>query len=95
MTDGGFDNGPRLVSEVWKWIAIVSVGIILGGAPGYAVLAFDNRNAVTMPQVDHEIQVSNGAIVQKLSDLDQTVQNMSGKVDSLVDSPDEPRRSRR
>lgn len=85
-------DSDRLVGEIWKWIAMVAVGIILGGAPGYALLAFDAHTSMTRADVDHEIQISNAAIVQNLQDLRDQVQDMSGKLDALTADTDPLRR---
>lgn len=70
-------------ASVWKFIAITSIGIILGGAPGYATLALDHRASMTRADVDAEIDTRNGAIVQSIADLKDQLKEIEGKIDEL------------
>lgn len=78
MSEGAGGEPP--VAGIWKWVAITAVGILLGGAPGYALLVAENHAAMTREDVDKEIDVRNAAIVQQLSDLKASVEDLSGQV---------------
>jgi len=62
---------------------MVAVGIIIGGAPGYTLLAIESHNALTIPQVDDEVVKQNKGIEQKLDDLKDEVNKLTGQVEEL------------
>jgi hypothetical protein len=78
------DKVPHMVPEIWRYIAILVIGILCGGAPEYAVMTMDTHNAITVPIVDHEIDVKNAALQQELEDMKEQLSSIEGKVDGLV-----------
>ena len=71
------------VSPVWKWVAAVAVGVVLGGAPAYVSLMVDAHETITRKDVDQEISLSNAPIVTGLSDLKEQVKDLTGEVHEL------------
>jgi len=79
---------PRdgLVNPVWKWIAMISVGILLGGMPAYISLELDAHSAVTRKDVDGEIIQLNAPIVTELTDLKDQVKDLTVEIHELRQS---------
>lgn len=75
------------VNAVWKWIAMVTTGILIGGAPGYISLAMDQHTAMTRVDVDREITVQNAVMVQQVQDLKELMNDklsiLSGQVKAI------------
>ena len=71
------------VNPVWKWVAMLAVGILLGGGPAYVSLAIDAHAAITRKDVDTEITNLNAPIVTQLSDLKDQVKDLVGEVHEL------------
>lgn len=71
------------VNPVWKWIAMVVTGILLGGSPAYVSLAMDARAAITRRDVDTEVTNLNAPIITSISDLKDQVKDLVGEVHEL------------
>lgn len=62
---------------------MVAVGMLIGGAPGYISLLMDQHTAITRVDVDREITVQNAAIVQRMDDLKDQMNDLSGQLREL------------
>lgn len=71
------------VNAIWKYLAMVVVGILLGGAPGYVSLAIDQHAAVTRKDVDGEVIQLNAPIVTELADLKEQVKGLAAEIHEL------------
>lgn len=71
------------VNPIWKYLAMVVVGILLGGAPGYVSLAIDQHAAVTRQDVDGEITHLNAPIITELADIKDQVKDLAGEIHEL------------
>ena len=71
------------VNPLWKWIAMIAVGILLGGAPAYVSLEVDARAQLNRKDVESEINLANGPIIIGLSDLKDQVKDLAGEVHEL------------
>lgn len=72
-----------MVNAVWKWVAMLAVGIVIGGVPSYITLASAAHNEVSIADVDREITVQNAAIVQKIDDLKDQVSMLSAQIQQM------------
>lgn len=66
----------RRVSELWKYVAVAALGVVMGNAPTFGALLLAQKNSVTIVDVDREITVQNAAIVQKIDDLKEQVADL-------------------
>ena len=71
------------VNAIWKYVAMVVVGILVGGAPAYVSLAIDAHAAVTRKDVDTEIGNLNAPIITELSNLKEQVKGLAAEIHEL------------
>lgn len=77
------DERERPVNPVWKWIAMVTMGILIGGAPGYVNLLLHQANQLNLANVDKEITVQNAAQIREITRLEDKVDGLTGEVQEL------------
>lgn len=75
------------IAGVWKWIAMLAVGVVLGGSPTYISLVIQQNKQLTIADVDKEISSQEGTIGQKVDDLKESVtqqlSRMQGQLDEI------------
>lgn len=69
------------VNPMWKWVATLAIGIILGGCPAYVSLEIDQHASMKRPDVDFEITTLNAPMLVELADLKDQVKQLNGKID--------------
>jgi hypothetical protein len=72
------------VSAVWKWIAMVAIGILIGGAPGYLNLLIGEHQQLTRADVDSEVSAKVAPLVQQVSDMKDSLNVMTGQLNELI-----------
>lgn len=75
------------VNPIWKYVAMTSIGIIVGLVPGYVSLNIDQHTAVTRKDVDDEIMMQNAPIATALSDLKEQVKELVDEVHTMNKAP--------
>lgn len=64
----------------WKLIAVLLIGLLVGGVPNYASLLYQQKNAITLQTVDLEIaeqqKIAIAPLSQKIDDLENQVRNL-------------------
>jgi hypothetical protein len=83
------DRVEGYVNPVWKWVAMVAVGIIIGGAPNYAELLINNRAQISIVDVDREITKQQAAQIQAQEDTKAEVDALRVQVDKISDKLDD------
>ena len=73
------------VNPLWKFLAILAIGVIMGGAPNYVELIYSQHTQVTLADVDHEVTAQEAATVQRIADMQKQLDSMSQKLDIMIE----------
>jgi hypothetical protein len=77
------------VNPVWKWIAMVALGMLIGGAPGYLNLLISEHQQLTRADVDGEVSAKVAPLIQQVSDMKDSLNVMSGQLNELIQTEQE------
>lgn len=76
----GLGEERRAADGIWKFIAMLAVGVVLGGAPNYISLLIAQHSAITISDVDHEVAADTSGLSQKLDDLKEQMNEIRAEI---------------